>query len=136
MLQVPHRAFQWLTTDADFANQCLEQGLKNHFLFQNANVIYPVYLTDKQASKLGRNFVQNQEFRSLHWFPLSTILSQLPSWPNYITYERTENELAQIQEIEPKGIKLGEDELWHVIATCLMCIREHVSGGFETFLKV
>jgi hypothetical protein len=136
MIRIPPRAFEWLTTDTDFAEQCLKQGLKNRFLFQNANVIYPVYLTNEQASRLTQSFVQNEEFRSLHWFPLSQILSQLPPWPNYIKQNKTENELAQIRHDRPTGIQLGRYELWSVTAMCLMCIREHVPGGFDTFLKV
>jgi hypothetical protein len=125
-----------LTTDTDFANQCLEQGLNNRFLFQNANVIYPLHLTNEQASELTQNFRRNEEFQSLHWIPLSKILSQLPRWPNYIVQEETHNELAQIRHIRPTGIKVEEHELWHVTAMCLMCIREHVPGGFDTFLKI
>jgi len=136
MFRIPPRAFEWLTTNTDFANQCLQQGLKNRFLFQNANVIYPVRLTNEQASKLTQNFVQNEEFQSLYWFPLSQILSQLPPWPNYLKQNKTENELAQVPHIKPTGIQLGRYQLWFVTATCLMCIREHVPGGFDTFLKI
>ncbi len=136
MLLVARRAFQWLTTDTDLVSQCLEQGLIKHFLFQDANVIYPVHLTNEQCSKLTRNFVRNEEFQSLHWFSLSEILSRLPPWSNYIEQTETDIELAQIQDIQPTGIKLGEHQLWYVIATCLMCIREHVHGGVEGFLNV
>ncbi len=136
MLEIPSRAFQWLTADKDFANQCLEQGLKNRFLFQNANVIYPVHLTNEQASKLIRNFVPNEEFQSLHWFSLAEILSQLSLRPNYKKPEEPEIELAQIQKIEPNEIKPGEYQLWPVIARCLIYIKKHVPGGFKRFLEV
>jgi hypothetical protein len=136
MLEIPSRAFQWLTADTDFANQCLEQGLKNRFLFQNANVVYPVHLTNEQASKLIQNFVPNEEFLSLHWFSLAEILSQLSLRPNYKKPEETEIELAQIQRIEPNEIKPGEYQLWPVIARSLIYIRKHVPGGFKMFLKV
>ena len=133
--QIPFRAFQWLTTDTDFAEQCIQQGLKHRFLFQNANVIYPVHVSSEQASELTRKFKSGKELESLHWFSLSEILSQLPPWPNYIEKEATENELAQIRQIKHLGIKLQGNELWHVIATSLICIREHIPGGFKTFLK-
>jgi hypothetical protein len=125
-----------LTTDTDLVNQCLDQGLIKRFLFQDANVIYPVHLTNEQASEVTRYFVRNEELQSLHWFPLSEILSRLPPWPNYITQTETDTELAQMQRIEPTGIKLGEHQLWSVIATCLMCITNHVPGGIESFVNV
>lgn len=136
MLRIPSRAFQWLTTDTEFANQCLKQGLKNRFLFYNANVIYPVYLTNEQASKLTDEFEENEEFVSIHWLPLTDILPQLPPWRNDMIKKATGSELAQIPDIKPTRIRIQNYQLWHVTAMCLMCIREHVPDGFETFLKV
>lgn len=136
MSRIPYRIFQWLTTDTNFANQCLEQGLQNRFLFQNANVIYPVHLTNEQASKLTENFRPNQEFQSIHWVSLSNILSQLPPWSNYIIRQKTNDDIAHIQHIKPTGIKVEKHDLWSVTVTCLMCIREHVPGGLDTFLAI
>jgi hypothetical protein len=136
MLLVARRAFLWLTTDTDWADQCLEQGLIKHFLFQDANVIYPVHLTNEQCSKLTRNFVRNEEFQSLHWFPLSEILSQLTPRPNYITKTETDTEPKLNQRIDDVEVKLGNHPLWHVIVRCLKCIRGHVPGGVEGFLNV
>lgn len=136
MLNVPFRAFQWLTTDNEFAKQCLEQGLRNRFLFQNANVIYPVHLTNDQALKLTRDFRPNEEFRSLHWFPLSEVLLKLPKWPNYISPAEITNELAQTSREYLGGITLGEYELWILAVRCLICIREYVGGGLDTFLEI
>lgn len=136
MLRIPSRAFEWLTTDTEFANQCLKHNLKNRFIFHDANVVYPVLLTNEQALKLTNEFHRNEEFQTLHWFSLSEILSQLPTWSNEIKEEETASELAQIQYKRPEGIKLKEYELWHVTVTSFMCIRDYVPGDFQTFLKI
>ena len=136
MLQIPFRAFQWLTTDDHFANQCLEQGLKNRFLFLDANVIYPVHLTNEQVTKLTQDFKPNEEFQSLHWFPLAQIISHLPAWPEYILQEETADELLQITRNHPREMQIGGYQLWRVAAVCLMCIREHVPGRLRAFLAI
>ncbi|CAF1553641.1 unnamed protein product, partial [Rotaria sp. Silwood1] len=106
--QIARRAFKWIADQIDIP----EHGLK------------------------PQNFTPNEELLSLHWVSLRLVLERLPEWTNYLTSEATANELAQQRDINPIGIHLGEHELWSVTTTCLMCIREHVPGGFETFLQV
>jgi hypothetical protein len=129
---IAQRAFEWVTNRTDIS----QQGLKSRFLYQHANLIYPLYLTNEQADILTQKFVPNEQLFSLHWFPVTTVLERLPEWKNYLTDEATSNKLAQHEHITPTGIQLGEHYLWSVTAACLMCIREHVPGGFETFLQV
>jgi hypothetical protein len=131
-IPIARRAFEWVTDQTDIS----QQGLKKRFLYQHANVIYPLYVTNEQANTLTQNFIANEELMSLHWFPLTAVLERLPEWENFLTREATETELAQHKHFDPIGIELGEYQIWSVAATCLMCIREHVPGGFETFLTV
>ncbi|CAF0767963.1 unnamed protein product [Didymodactylos carnosus] len=131
-LPIAQRAFQWLSEDNK-----LSEGLKKRFLYQHANVIYPCHLTNDQATSLTKTFTTNEELLSLHWFPLTKVLENLPVWNNYLLSKEKPNELAQIDGIQPMEVKLGEEcRLWSVITRSLMCIREHVPGGFEEFLKV
>ncbi|CAF3568621.1 unnamed protein product [Rotaria sp. Silwood1] len=130
--QIARRAFKWIADQIDIP----ENGLKPRFLFQNANVVYPLHLNNEQADIFTENFTPNEELLSLHWVSLRLVLERLLEWTNYLTSEATANELAQQRDINPIGIHLGEHELWSVTTTCLMCIREHVPGGFETFLQV
>jgi hypothetical protein len=131
-MPIARRAFEWITDRTDIC----QQGLKSRFLYQHANVIYPFYVTNEQADLLTHNFIANEQLISLHWFPLKTVLERLPECKKFLTHQATRNELAQHQHIHPIGIQLGECHLWSVTAACLMCIREHVPGGFETFLRV
>ncbi|UJR07980.1 hypothetical protein I4U23_012259 [Adineta vaga] len=131
-LNIARRAFKWISDDETIARQVL----KSHFLFQHANVIYPWYVTNEQANLLTNNFQANEELISLHWFPLTSVLECLPEWKNFLTSQATENELAQHEHIDQIGIQLGEYHLWSVTASCLLCIREYIPGGFETFLIV
>ena len=130
-LSIAQRAFEWITDQINIR----KQGLKSRFLFQHANVIYPVLLTKEQADNLTQNFTANTMLLSLHWFSLALVLGRLPQWENYLVSEATRDDLAQHKHINPTGIQLGEHELWSVTAACLVCIREHVNGGFETFLQ-
>ncbi|CAF1523263.1 unnamed protein product [Adineta ricciae] len=128
---IARRAFQSISDNKDIGTQ----GLKSRFLFQHANVIYPWYVTENEADSLTENFTANEEIISLHWFPLTLVLERLPQWNNYLISEATHNELAQHGHIKPTEVRLGEYEVRPLTAMCLMCIREHVSEGFETFLK-
>lgn len=131
-MPIARRAFEWVTDRTDIS----QQGLKSRFLYQHANVIYPLYVTNEQVDLLTQNFIPNEELTSLHWFPLTTVLECLPEWNNFLIHETTENELAQHEHINPIGIQLGEYHLWSVTVGCLICIREYIPGGFETFLNV
>ena len=131
-MPVAHRAFEWVSDRSDIS----KQGLKSRFLYQHANVIYPLYVTNEQADILTQNFIANEEILSLHWFPLTAVLKCLPEWPKFLTKEATTNELAQRDHFKPIPIHLDQYELWLAAATCLMCIREYVPGAFETFLNV
>jgi len=134
--QVAARALESIMDNSNIL-QAPRSRLKR-FLFVDANSIYPLYLTNEDANLLNTHFLPNEEVTSLHWFPLSTVLSQLPEWNNYLTRQEIEGELAQVRHDVHAGIKLkkGNEEftMWSVTATCLMCIRNHV--GFEEFLKL
>lgn len=107
------------------------------FFFLDASAIYSLYLTNEQANLLTDQFSSNEDVTALHWFPLSTVLNQLPSWDDYISKQAEGNELAQIRHPIHAGIRLNDDDenstLWSVTATYLMCIENHV--GFKEFLK-
>ena len=131
---VAARALKTITDNNEIARN-LRSRLKR-FLFVDANVIYPLYFTDEHTTVLTSHFSPDDEIHSLHWFPLSTVLSELPEWNNYLARQETATELAQIRHHDHIGIKLNKDNdqyiLWSVAATCLMCIRNHV--GFDEFL--
>ena len=126
------RAFKSVSDREDIFNQSFQP----RFLFQHASVIYPLHLTEKQADTVSQSFKPNDILLSLHWFPLANVLAQLPAWKKYLISEETPTELAQHQDITPIGIRLGSHDLWSGTARSLMCIREHVPDGFETFLRV
>ena len=128
---IARRAFEWISDNKNIGTQ----GLKSRFLFQHANVIYPWYVTESEADFVTEKFRPNEEIISLHWFPLTLVLERLPEWNNYLISEATDTELAQHDHINPTGVQFGENEVWSLTTTCLMCIREHVPEGFETFLK-
>jgi len=133
--QVAVRALESITDENEITKD-LSSHLK-HFLFVDASVIYPLYLTSDQAKLLTEHFSPNEEVITLHWFPLSTVLSQLPEWNDYLSRQAEGNELAQIRHPNHTGIKLNKENeeytMWSVTATGLMCIRNHV--GFEKFLQ-
>ncbi|CAF1486530.1 unnamed protein product [Adineta steineri] len=135
-IQVAERALKTITNENEILSS-LRSRLKR-FLFVDARSIYPLYLTNEQADLLTEKFSPNEEVASLHWFRLSTVLSQLPEWNNYLTREAIGKELAQVRHDDQRGIRLSEENeagtLWSVTAFCLMCIRNHV--GFEEFLKL
>ncbi|CAF1256571.1 unnamed protein product [Adineta steineri] len=135
-IQVAERALKTITNENEILSS-LRSRLKR-FLFVDARSIYPLYLTNEQADLLTEKFSPNEEVTSLHWFRLSTVLSQLPEWNNYLTREPIGKELAQVRHDDLSGIRLSEENeagtLWSVTAFCLMCIRNHV--GFEEFLKL
>jgi hypothetical protein len=134
--QVAARALESIIDNSDILKA--PRSRLKRFLFVDANSIYPLYLTNEDANLLTNHFLPNEEVTSLHWFPLSTVLSQLPEWNNYLARQEMEGELAQVRHDVHTGIKLnkGNEEftMWSVTATCLMCIRNHV--GFEEFLKL
>jgi hypothetical protein len=134
--QVAVRALESITNENAILKD-VRSRLKR-FLFVDASVIYPLYLTNEQADLLTTHFSPNEEVFSLHWFPLSTVLSQLPEWNDYLSRQAAGNELAQIRHHTHTGIKLNKGDeqhtMWSVTATCLMCIRNHV--GFEEFLRL
>ncbi|CAF4896026.1 unnamed protein product [Rotaria sp. Silwood1] len=129
------RALNSITNESEITTN-LRPRLKR-FLFVDANAIYPLYLTDEQADLLTTHFSPNEEVISLHWYPLSTVLSQLPNWDDYLSRQAEGRELAQVRHPDHTGIKLNtennEHTMWSVTATCLMCIRNLV--GFDAFLQ-
>jgi hypothetical protein len=134
--QVAVRALESITNENEITKDL--RGRLKRFLFVDASVIYPLYLTNEQADLLTTHFSANDEVISLHWFTLSTVLDQLPEWNNYLGKQAEEDELAQIRHHTHAGIKLNTENeeytMWSVAACCLLCIRNHV--GFETFLQL
>ena len=132
---VATRALQTIT-DRNEINEGLRSRLQR-FLFVDASVIYPLYLTNDQAKLLTDNFESNEEVTALHWFPLSVVLERLPEWNQYPSKPAEEKELAQVHHPHCDGIKLqqGNEEhtMWSVTIFQLMCIKSEV--GFETFLR-
>ena len=129
---IARRAFERISNQADIGNQ----GLKTRFLFQHRSVIYPLYLTTEHARTVTESFTPNEQLLSIRWVPLASVLERLPPWDDYLISEATSTELAQHRYIHPVGIQIGPNKLWQGTATCLMCIREYVPGGFHQFLKV
>ncbi len=133
--QVAVRALENITHESEILKD-LRPRLRR-FLFFDANAIYPLYLPNDQADLLTTSFSSNEEVTSLHWFPLSTVLYQLPEWNDYLSRQAEGRELAQIRHRDHVGIKLNKDNeeftMWKVTATSLMCIRNHV--GFDEFLR-
>ncbi|CAF3246543.1 unnamed protein product [Rotaria sp. Silwood2] len=132
---VAARALNSITNESEITKN-LRPRLKR-FLFVDANAIYPLYLSNEHADLLTTRFSSSEEVISLHWYPLSTVLSQLPEWDDYLSRPAAGAELAQVRHPGHAGIKLNtendEHTMWSVIATCLMCIRNHV--GLDTFLQ-
>lgn len=135
IFQVAYRAFKWLTTDTNFSNECLEQGLQSRIFFQNANIIFPVILTNEQSEKLTENFCQNDEFQSLHWHPLTEILRVLKKPSYYIKRKQRDNVHTQSSQINCDDISLGGHQLWFLTRINLLGIKKHVPGGFDEFLS-
>jgi hypothetical protein len=133
--QVAERALTTIT-DKNEITKNVRSHLKR-FLFVDASVIYPLYLTNDQANLLTNHFSPNDEVLSLHWFPLSTVLNELPEWNDYLSKQEAGKHLAQVRHPNFAGIRLKKDNedytMWSVTVVCLMCIRNHV--GFETFLQ-
>jgi hypothetical protein len=133
--QVAVRALESVTNTKESSPE-LRKRLKR-FLFVDASVIYPLYFTNDQANHLTAQFSSNEEITSLHWFPLSTVLKQLPEWNDYLSKPAEGKELAEVRHPIHAGIKLNEDNeeftMWSVTATSLMCIRNLVE--FEKFLQ-
>lgn len=129
------RALEGITHEREITKD-LRPRLKR-FLFVDAYATYPLFITNEHADLLTASFSPNEEDISLHWFPLSTVLSQLPTWENYLTRQAEDGELAQIRHDIRAGINLTtaneEYTIWSVTATVLMCIRNHV--GFDEFLQ-
>ncbi|CAF4652283.1 unnamed protein product [Rotaria sp. Silwood2] len=132
IMSLAQRTLEWITDQPDI----LQQGLKSRFIYQHSNVVYPLYLTAEQADILTENFTNNVDLRSLHWFPLTTVLERIADWSNKPANVKTVKNLAKQEFIEPQGIYLGEHELWSVTAACLMYIQEHVPDAYKTFLRV
>jgi hypothetical protein len=114
-MEVARRALDWITGETAI----IEKGLKSRFLFCDANIIYPVYLTNEQADRLTNTFIPSEQILSLHWFSLETVLGRL---------EERRNK-------EHEG-KLGGHRLQPLIKTFLTRIRNDVPRGFETFLEL
>lgn len=112
------------------------QNRLQRFLFVDASVIYPLYLTNEDADALVNEFSPNEEVVSIHWFPLSMVSGRLPQWDDYLREPAEGNELAQIRRIKTETVTLtdGDNEykVWGVATLYLMCIRN--DPGFDTFL--
>jgi hypothetical protein len=132
---VAARALESITNTSEI-NKDLRSRFKR-FLFVDANATYPLYLNNEQANLLTTQFSSNEEVTSLHWYPLSTVLSKLPEWNDYLSRQAEGNELEQVRHPTRVGIQLNNDDenskIWSVTTSSLMCIRNHV--GFEEFLK-
>lgn len=109
------------------------------FLFVDASVVYPLFLTEERANLLTKHFTPSEEVLSLHWFPLEYVLSKLPACSNYLRQPAQRDDLAQVRHsIATTSVKLQdmntEYNMWSVLEFYLLCIREHVQ--FNTFLKL
>ena len=122
-MEVARRTLKWITENT----VTVEQGLKARFLFDDANIIHPVYLTNDQADLLTQKFVPNETIQSLHWFLLETVFQKLP--------ERKSHRTRQVTKNEPGAIQLGKHHLWSLIAQFFIGIRENVLDGYETFFE-
>ncbi|CAF5127854.1 unnamed protein product, partial [Rotaria sp. Silwood1] len=107
------RALNSITNESEITTN-LRPRLKR-FLFVDANAIYPLYLTDEQADLLTTHFSPNEEVFSLHWYPLSTVLSQLPNWDDYLSRQAEGRELAQVRHADHTGIKLNTENNEHTM---------------------
>jgi hypothetical protein len=136
-IDVAARALKTLTNENEIIKN-IQSNLKR-FIFIDANVIYPLYLTNEHAKLLTDHFVSNDEVSSIQWFRFSTVHKQLPPWDDYLDSRQAGNngELLQIKPSNHIGTQLKEGDkeltLWSVTAMCLKCIRNHV--GFEIFLQ-
>lgn len=106
------------------------------FLFVDANVIYPLKLTNDQADNLTAKFSPNDVATSIHWFPLSTIDDNLPQQNDNLIPAPSNNELPQVKRIDRISVRLLEGgqhyKMWSVTASALFRIKHHV--GFNEFL--
>ncbi|CAF1256623.1 unnamed protein product [Adineta steineri] len=136
LTEVAERALRTITNENEIVLNV--QSHIKRFLFVNANIIYPLYLTNEQANILTEKFSPDDEIKSLHWFRLSTVLDQLPEWNNYVTRQSNGKELALVRQDGHTGIRLIKESekltLRPATALCLLSIRNHV--GFEEFLKL
>ncbi|CAF1928653.1 unnamed protein product [Rotaria magnacalcarata] len=130
------RVLEYITNETEVTKN-IRSRLKR-FFFVDASVIYPLLLNTEEVNRLKTDFSTNEEIRSLHWFPLSMVLSRMPQWDDYLRMEATEKELAQIRHNFPEQMKLNTDNqeytMWSPTQCYLMCIRNHV--GFDTFLQI
>lgn len=129
-LPIAQRALGWISDRTDL----LQDGRQSRFIFQHSNAVYPLYVTSENADDLERNFKPSDQYLSLHWFPLKTVLHKLSNWSNDPVNARIINALAHQQFIDPEGICLDKYELWSVTAACLMYIEKHVPDGYTKFL--
>ncbi|CAF1006695.1 unnamed protein product [Adineta ricciae] len=93
--EVALQALQTITDQQEIL-QDYQLRLKR-FLFVDAISAYPFQITPSEVKLLMKGYSSNDEVHSLHWFPLTEILNQLPEWPNYLAKEQTEHRLAQIK---------------------------------------
>ena len=134
---VATRALETITNRKELLEK-LRSHLKR-FLFVDANVVYPLFLTEERANLLTEHFTPNEEVHSLHWFPLEYVLSKLPVCIDYLKQPAQQDELAQVRHsIATASVKLQdgctEYNMWSVLELYLVCIREHVQ--FNSFLKL
>jgi hypothetical protein len=113
--EIARRASEWITEKTTI----IEQGLKSRFFFSDANIIYPVHLTNEQADQLTDTFNPNEGIRSLHWFSLESVL-------RYLEERRTRRDEGY----------LGDYRMQLHTMFILKRIGEYVDRGFETFLEV
>ena len=134
---VATRALETITDRKELLEK-LRPHLKR-FLFVDASVVYPLFLTEERANLLTEHFTPNEEVHSLHWFPLEYVLSELPVCIDYLKQPAQGDELAQVRHsIATASVKLQdgstEYNVWSVLVFYLLCIREHVQ--FHTFLQL
>ena len=134
---VATRALETITDRKELLEK-LRSQLKR-FLFVDASVIYPLFLTEERANLLTDHFKPNEEVHSLHWFPLEYVLSKLPVCSNFLKQPAQQDDLAQVRHsIATASVKLQDADtdynMWSVLEFYLLCIREHVQ--FNTFLPI
>ena len=110
-VEAARRALEWITEETTIVGQ----GLQSRFLFFDANIIHPLYLTNEQAELLMQNFMSSEQIGSLHWLSLEAVLQLLAEG-------RIRIDEAQSGKLRP------------FMRSLLNHIRNHVPGGFETFL--
>lgn len=112
-MEVARRALEWITEETTI----MGQGLQSRFVFFDANIIYPLYLTNEQTDRLIQTFMPSEQIRSLHWLSLEAVLQLLAE-------RRIRIDEAQLGTLRP------------FMRNLLLYIRKHVPGGFQTFLAL